>query len=206
MRTLAVFSQKGGSGKTTLSINLAVQASRHGLKAALVDADPQGSAVSWAKARTAGSSPLVARANSFNLSEVLTAAKNDEFALVVLDCPPHDEVGSASLLQAADFVLIPCRPSALDVAAARRPIDLARAAGKPHAFVINAAPLAAPEIDDARQVLAGLARVAPTILTERRAYFRALTAGQAVSEFEPKGKAADELESLYEWIQEEMKL
>jgi chromosome partitioning protein len=102
---------------------------------------------------------------------------------------------------AADFRLIPCRPSAFDLAAMASSVQLAKAAGKPAALVLNACPARAPEVAETREVLESYhLPLAPVVIGDRRAFARAVATGRAVTEFDPEGKAAEEITKLWKWI------
>jgi chromosome partitioning protein len=203
-KTVAVLAQKGGAGKTTLSVHLAVIAG-----APILDADPQGSARAWAAAR-GGAPPLVEATSSASLRDDL--ARQNGAALVLVDTPPAHSALAAAIARAADFVLVPCRPSALDFAAIGATAAIVKAAGKPAAFVLSACPTGNPlappaEIAETRLALEALGLpVAPAILSQRRAFSRAVTSGEAVTEFDPKGKAADEIRALWKWLRREVGL
>jgi len=195
MKVITLAAQKGGAGKTTLAVHLAVQAHKAGERVVLVDTDPQGSATAWARAR-GEDAPVIVAATSSQLSDVMTAARNDGMTLVILDTPPH--AAAASTL--ADLVLVPVRPSAFDLAASGASAEIARTA-KRAAFVLSACPSRAPEIMEARKALElqGLP-VLDTEIGERRSYARAVASGRAVAEFEPAGRAAHEISQLWREI------
>src|SRR5215212_8248587 len=90
MKTLAVISQKGGAGKTTLALHLAVGAVVAGKSAAVVDLDPQASAAGWRDTRTA-EEPAVVSAQAARLSQVLEVARGNGADLAVIDTAPHSE-------------------------------------------------------------------------------------------------------------------
>lgn len=204
MKVLGVFSQKGGSGKTLLSCHISVAAQQSGKKTVLIDCDEQGSATSWSTSRT-DDTPTIVVANPSNIAQVLKAATDDGYDLAILDCPPHAVAGILNFINAADLTIVPCQPTAFDLAAAGRAVSLLKSNHRPFAFVINRAPYNAPEIKDAIAALGTHGRVAPTIIGDRRSYGRALTNGQSVTEFEGTGKAAEEVQALWKWIKEEMK-
>jgi len=204
MQTLALVAQKGGSGKTTLAVHLAVAAGESGERVALADTDPQRSATTWGTARE-GRAPLVATAAAGDISRVIAAALHDDITLLVVDTAPHAAPDARHVARSVNAVLIPCRPSAFDLAAVERAVEIVTAAGVPAALVLNACPPRAPEIAEAREVLSrfGLA-VAPVEISERRAFSRAVATGRAVTEFEAHGKAAEEIRALWRWIAEEL--
>jgi chromosome partitioning protein len=106
--------------------------------------------------------------------------------------------------QLADLIIIPCRPAAFDLAAAGSAVAIIRAAGARGAFVLSACPFRAPEIAETRTVLEGFGLpVAPVVITDRRAFARAVATGRAVTEFESEGKAAEEIRELWLWLKQE---
>ena len=204
MRVISLSAQKGGAGKTTIAVHLAVQAHRAGERVVLVDTDPQGSATAWARARS-GDEPVIVAATTSQLNDVIAAARNDGMTLVILDTPPHAAPGAAAAAILADLMLVPVRPSALDIAASGASAEIARRA-KMAAFVLSACPARAPEIMESRKALElqGLP-VLDAEIGERRAYSRAVSSGQAVVEFEPGGRAAHEISRLWNEILKVMK-
>lgn len=199
MRTLAAFSQKGGSGKSTIAIHLAVLASQHG-RVLLVDADPQGTTAAWGATRKSAT-PLVVKADPSSLPDILRDAKAEGFELVVLDCPPHAVAGTASLLRHASHIVVPVQPTMPDIVATSRTVALAKASGRNYSFVINRAPARAAEVTQAYAALETAGVVCPAVVGDRRAFARALTDGLAVNEFDrPNGKAAVEMQNLYQWL------
>jgi chromosome partitioning protein len=204
MRSLAFLSQKGGSGKTTLAVHIAVAAaqSEHVI---LIDTDPQGSAIAWGQARKS-KPPVVHRAIPSMLAEALQKAEQEEVTLVIVDTPPHATPGMDLVAGAVDLLLIPCRPSAFDLAAITFSVQVAKAAGTKTAFVLNGCNHRSPEYTEARKVLERHGfPVAPIAPGHRTPFVRAISTGRAVSEFEPKGKAAEEINALWEWVAKALK-
>lgn len=199
MQTLALYSQKGGSGKTTLTIHLAVAAQDAGKRVAVIDLDPQCSAVAWQRTRKS-KTPFVVAIPDSELVRALDGAKSDGFDLVFIDCPPHAAPVAARIIAAANMVLIPVRPSPMDIAALPATVQLI--GNKSAAFVLSACPHRAPEIEETRTILGNYGKPVFGPITDRRQFFRAVTAGQAVSEFEPDGQAAVEIEELFKNVME----
>jgi chromosome partitioning protein len=201
MHVVAILSQKGGTGKTTLALHLAVAAERAGHVAAVIDLDPQASAAGWKDSR-AGETPVVVPIPSTRLAQALDLARGAEAELVLLDTAPHSSEVALAAAEAADLVLIPCRAGILDLRAIGATARLAKIAGKPAHVVLNSMPPRASNIiADAREAVAvhGLS-VAPVTIQQRVAYAHALTAGQTAQEYEPEGKAAEEIAELYTWL------
>lgn len=203
MKTLVFLSQKGGSTKTTLAVHTAVAAQEAGLRVLVVDTDPQQSATVWNSARAADDPKVVTVAAS-ELGRILTLAKAERYGLVIVDTAPHAAPDAARIARAADFVIIPCRPTAFDLAAAEGGAMIVKAAKVPAAFVLSACPVRAVEVGETRAALAryGLP-VAPVEITERRAFSRAIASGRSVTEFEPSSRAAEEIRNLWKWIHEQ---
>ena len=202
MKIISFLSQKGGSGKTTLAVHTAVAAQEAGRRVVVIDTDPQRSATVWRDAREVAS-PIVATAAPSDLAKVLKAARAEGMDLAIVDTAPHAAPEAAAIARASDFIVIPCRPTAFDVAAASRAVAIVKAAKTKAAFVLSACPFRAPEIAESRAALMsyGLAVAEPEI-TDRRAFSRAVATGRAVTEFEADGKAADEIRALWAWLEE----
>jgi chromosome partitioning protein len=200
MRSIALLSQKGGSGKTTLGIHLAVASEAAGERACLIDTDPQGSAIAWRQARQLNR-PHVVSATPSTIGRMLEDARQDGVSLVVIDTAPHLQPGTSQVIAQADLLLIPCRPSALDLATIPASLRLAEAAGKSVAIVLNACPARAPEVGEALEALGTYAvPVAPVSIGDRRTFARAIASGRAATEFEARGRAAQEVTALWQWL------
>lgn len=197
MQIITLAAQKGGVGKTTLAVNLAVAAQAAGIKTALFDLDPQESATAWSERREA-ELPHVEPISARRLGQAIDAAEANGFELTIVDTPPAAGSEAAAAAQRADLVLIPCRPSLIDLDAIKRTAQLIASTGRAGLVVLNAAPPTATALlDDARAIAeaTGL-RVSQAVLRERSAYRAAWPYGLGVVEHEPKGKAAQEIASL----------
>ena len=198
MKTIALIAQKGGVGKTTLAVNLAVAS---GLRTAIFDLDQQESAAIWADRRKSDL-PHVEFLTERRLQEGLKAAERGAFDLAIIDTPPAAGPQAFTAAQAADLILIPCRPSLVDLDAIRRTAQLVKSAAVPAFVVFNAAPHSATTLlEDARAIAqeAGLS-AAPTVLRERSAYRASWPLGKAVVETEPDSKAAQEIREFKDWV------
>lgn len=199
MRTIAIISQKGGSGKTTLAVHLAVCAERNGQRTALIDLDPQGSAAGWS-ARRDTEGPDVVKATTAQLAALLAHASEGGADLVIIDTAPHSDSAAAIAAQSADMVLIPCRPSTFDIDAIGSTLEITKLAKASAAVVLNAVPPRGTLAAEAREGLKEQVTVAPVEMHQRAAYSHAVIDGRSVQEFEPTGQASKEIEHLYEWI------
>lgn len=201
LKKIVLVQQKGGAAKTTLCVHLAVASERSGLKTAIIDTDPQASASGvWGQAR-GGAAPPVAQVLAAELKEALDAAKADGYQVVFIDTPPHTAPAIETVARNVDLAIIPVQPSVLDVAATQNTVDLLRAAGAPFVAVLTRAPpIRDEETAETEKALAALGvPLLESRVCERKAYRRALTQGQAVAEFEPSSKAAQEIAAL--WIE-----
>ena len=201
MKVVAVVSQKGGAGKTTLALHVAVAAERWGLSAAILDMDPQGTAERWSEWRKE-EPPAVVAAKATTLNRRLEQARAGEGDLVVIDTPPLAQTEAREAARIADLILIPCRPSAFDLDAIRITADLANDIRKPAFVVVNAGPPHGTAVyrDVAETVERFGLKVAPPRLAERAAFRHAVREGKSVQELEPDSKAAEEVAVLWEWI------
>lgn len=201
MKKLALIAQKGGVGKTTVAVNLAVAFDVSGIRTALFDLDPQESAVVWADRRKA-ETPHVEFLTERRLPEALAAAEAQGFELAIIDTPPAAGTHAYTAAQAADLVLIPCRPSLIDLDAIRRTAQLVKSAGITAFVLFNAAPAGATTLlEDARGIVASTGLTcAPFVLRERSAFRAAWPLGKGVIETEPRGKAAAEVSDLQDWV------
>jgi chromosome partitioning protein len=205
MRTVAVISQKGGAGKTTLALHIAVAAELAGYSTVLIDMDPQGTAEAWSEWRKEAP-PTVIPAKTATLGRTLEKAAQHGAELAVIDTPPLAEAEARTAAKAADLVLVPCRPNAFDLHSIRTTTDLTRFAAKPAFAVFNAGPVAAARLyaETTELVIEIGLNVAPSRLSERAAFRHATGAGQAAQEIEPNGKAAAEMDELWRWICEQV--
>lgn len=209
MRVLALLAQKGGAGKTTLALHLAVVAQQAGLRTVLVDLDPQRSAAGWWRARAAQVPELI-ETNADRLTDVIEAASADGVALLVVDTRPSVERDAAEVARLVDLALIPTRPAILDLRAIGATTEVVKAARRSAAIVLNSCPPGrgmweASLTAEARRGLRAYGLpILPTAITQRAALAHALIDGQAVTEFEPDGKAAAEIRKTWRWVKERL--
>jgi chromosome partitioning protein len=201
MHTISIVSQKGGAGKTTLAIHLATMAAATGHTPILIDLDPQATAAAWSDWR-AGESPEVVTAPHTRLIETLSKAEQLGADIAIIDTPPHADAAAVQAVKAADLVLIPCRPQAFDLHAMKTTADLTNLTQKPVFVVFNGnSPQATAVLSQAGDIVRSMGlQTAPFELSERAVYRHATGAGRAVTEIDPIGKAAREVEALWEWV------
>jgi len=205
MRVLTIASQKGGSGKTTLTAHLAVEAEqRKAGPVAIIDTDPQGSLASWWNTREAPT-PLFAAVTITQLSEHLTLLRRQGINLVFIDTPPQtmDTIKVANT--AADFVLIPARPSPHDLRAVAVVVEMVEGAQKPFCFVINGA---TPRTHIAKEAVGALAehgKVAPVTIHHRVDFAASMVDGRTVSELAPESRSAQEITLLWKYVSAQLR-
>jgi chromosome partitioning protein len=207
MQTISLIAQKGGTGKTTLALSLAVAATRADRTVAVIDLDPQASAGNWADRRATKDTPAVVSAHVPRLQNVIDTARQNGVDLVIIDTPGKSEQAALAAAKVADLVLIPCRPQIYDIetlAATKEIVELS--GGKPAFVVLNAVPPQGRRHEEAIAAIRdmGLA-VCPVHLVQRAAFGDAPNAGQSASEYEPGGKAAQEIELVYKFATDLLK-
>ena len=200
MKVLAIISQKGGVGKTTLATALGVCAEHEGKSTAVFDLDPQASAAFWKDTRKA-ETPAVVALPSARLGHMLKAAAEAGTDLAIIDTPPFAKDIAFEAAQVADFILIPTRPAVLDVMAMTKTLELVGHYGKPSAVILTFCPTQGREIRDTEVAVEQLgAKMAPVRIHHRVAYSRAQQTGLTAQEFETDGKAANELQRLWKFV------
>jgi chromosome partitioning protein len=201
MATVAIVSQKGGSGKTTLAIHLATTAAINGKLTCIIDLDPQASAAAWGDWR-GDFQPDVITCPPVRLARTIQTATRGGVEFVVIDTPPHADAAARDAVRAADLILIPTRPRAFDLQAVEATADIVSYAKKPAFVVLNSVPAGATNlIAEASEFVENLGlKVCPVRFSERATFHKAAAAGQVASEAEPDGKAAREAEALWKWV------
>lgn len=200
MRVIAVSSQKGGSGKTTITGHLAVEAARQsGEPVALIDTDPQGSLSDWWNERESDG-PAFAQATMATLEADLNLLRDQGFRLVFIDTPPAITRSIQTVVQKSDLVIIPTRPSPHDLRAAGKTVDLVERAGKPLVFIVNGATARARLTGEAAIALSQHGTVAPTILHNRQDFAASMIDGRTVMEANPSGRSAGEVTTLWQYL------
>jgi chromosome partitioning protein len=196
---IAVAQQKGGAGKSTLAANLAVALAESGGRAALLDADPQGSLARWhdLREKQPKAAPLAFLAQAgWRVGTALDKLRR-EAEFVVIDTPPHVETDARAVIRAADLVLVPLQPSLPDLWASDRTVEFAAAERRRWMYVMNRMP-ASGRLRDV--VLGEVARrgapVSAHMLGNRSAFATAFAVGLGVTEAAPKNPAAAEIRAL----------
>ena len=203
MLTIALISQKGGSGKTTLARSLAIAFERNGQATAIIDMDPQASAALWGKRRESGQPEVIPTVLPL-LADVLKAAK-DTVEVVLIDTPPKNADVAIAAAKAADIVIIPCRAQIDDIEtlpATKQILDVT--GNKPTFVVLNGVPSNLARVKEAAATIAGHPTAPFPVCTyslgHRAAFGDSSVIGQTPQEYEPSGKASEEIEKIHKYV------
>jgi chromosome partitioning protein len=206
MRTIAVIARKGGSGKSTVALHLALAAHLRGRAVLVADTDAQRSASQVLKGRR-GAGPELAETSGARLFTLQAASVRAGIDLMVIDTPAvvEDEVSHA--IVAADLCLLVIRPTFLDLAAAIQTAEIVRRLRKPALVVVSQAPspragIETPAVKRSLEALKLLRLpVIPTILRSRISYQAAFETGRSVEELDPPGEASREVADLWAFVE-----
>ena len=201
MKTIALIAQKGGTGKTTLALSLAVAAQQAGQVAVIIDLDPQATACNWGDRRKLDS-PIIVDAQPARLNKALEKAAENSVDLAIIDTPARSEQAALAAAKAADLIIIPCRPQIYDMETIPNSREIVTlAGGRPALVILNAVPPWAGRQREASEAAATFGiPICPLMLGNRAAFGDAAALGQSVMEYEPGGKAADEIRNVYKYI------
>lgn len=204
MKTIATINAKGGSGKTTVAIHLAVAAVQQGHNVAVIDLDPQQTARLWSDRRSSPS-PVVLQAAPSRLGTELERAADAGADIVLIDAPPRAWLGADNAAREAarvsDLVVVPTRPTILDLEATVTTIDRIGTAGSRMTVVLNGCAARGNDADEAEAMLADRGvEVCPFRIGHRVAFARSLIDGLTAQEVEPRGKAAHEIARVHTFV------
>jgi chromosome partitioning protein len=199
MKVIAIICQKGGVGKTSLSVHLATAAVLAGHQAAVIDLDPQATATSWGDRRQ--DAPEVISCQAGRLAANIENARANGADLLVIDTPPQADSIAHAAVKAADLVLVPIRPAMWDLQAAEPSLLLPKLASKPAFVVLNGV---RPNSNVGLEAIAFLeaqgAQIAPVSLQQRVHFEYAIRDGRTVQETYPGEIASNEVWELYVWV------
>lgn len=204
MRVIAIASQKGGSGKTTLAGHLAVQAERSGAgSVALIDTDPQGSLADWWNEREEPT-PVFVHTSTQRLEQDIEQLRNLGIDLLFIDTPPAITATISDVIRVSDMVLIPTRPSPHDLRSVGRTVELVEALNKPLVFVVNAATPRARITSEAAIALSQHGTLAPSIIHQRVDFAASMIDGRTVMELDALSRSTKEIAKLWDYLKNRM--
>lgn len=206
MQVLAIASRKGGSGKTTLTGHLAVEAERQGVgPVAVMDIDPQGSLADWWNEREA-TEPAFVNTTLETLDEDIERLREEGVRLLIIDTPPAITRAIRDVIEVADMVLIPTRPSPHDLRAVAATVAIVEDLDKPLVFVLNAATPRAKITGEAIVALSQHGPLAPSIVHQRVDFASSMIDGRTVMELTTAVRAAGEIERLWRYLSTRLSL
>ena len=204
MKVISLVTQKGGSGKSTLCVSLAVAAQEAGRAVCILEMDKQATVSQWSQARS-GRPPEVAQVKmdkeDDKLADVLGRLRGAaSFDFVFIDTPGIDSPGTRAVIGLSDFCLVPCRPTPADLRSVSPTLAAIHRLEKDFAFVLNQTPPKGFRVRDTSEGLKVLGMLADVAIVSRTDHQDAIGAGQGVTEFAPEGAAAGEIRRLWAWI------
>lgn len=204
-KTIAIVSQKGGSGKTTLALHLATCAVGARLPSVVIDTDPQATAAAWGDWR-GDYLPAVVTSPPARLARMIENAAKEGIKLVVIDTPPHAEAAMREAIKAADLVLIPTRPRAFDLHALEGVAEMVQFADKPAFVLLNAVAAGATrQMAKAREAAKALGLdTCPVTFGDRADFHHSSSRGEVAAEIDATGKAAGEVDALWKWVKRKL--
>lgn len=207
MKVVSLVTQKGGSGKSTLCVSLAVAAQQAGFSVCILEMDKQATISQWSKARS-GQAPEVAQVintrDEDKLDGVIARLKAaSAFDFVFIDTPGIDSPGTHPAIRLSDLCLVPCRPTPADLRSVSPTLGVIHRLEKQFAFVLNQAPAKGFRVRDTAEGLKVLGMLAAVTVVSRADHQDAIGAGQGVTELNAQGAAADEIRRLWIWIENE---
>jgi chromosome partitioning protein len=205
MKTIVVANQKGGSGKSTSAVHLAVAAEQAGDGPVVVsDTDPQGTTVDWVnQRRKAGiETPRYVQLNLADLDDYLTALKQAGASYLFIDTAPSIGGVNPHLFAIADMILIPLNPTPADLRALVKALPIVKQSGRPFQFMLARVRPNLRNNEGAAIALDALGLVLPTRMHERVIYAESFAHGKTAFEIEPDGIAAHELAAIWRGLKE----
>jgi chromosome partitioning protein len=209
-KVITISQQKGGTGKTTLAVHLAMAFIKyHNLKVAIIDTDPQGSLGKWFMIRSekkVSNENLTFKTASLWGAQYESKTLKNDHDIVVIDTPPKIESDARPAIEAADLVLIPMAASHVDFWATGAIVDIAKKANKKILVQINRSNQRSKLINKTNDFVKSLnLSSTKTIIGNRQIYTSAMGEGKTAVEKQKKGSAVEEIKNLSEQILLELK-
>jgi chromosome partitioning protein len=198
---VSIAQQKGGSGKTTLAVQLGTRWLTERRRVAMLDIDPQASLFTWFDLRRkrlgdAADGLVVQGLSGWRLGNELRRLQG-EFDVILVDSPPHAESDAKTAIRAADLVLLPCQPNALDVWSTRPTLEIAELERTGALLVLNRVPPRSRAADRIRaEIEAQGWPLAHASLGNRQAFAASIAEGRGVAETAPSSAAGQEIAAL----------
>jgi chromosome partitioning protein len=205
MKTIVVANQKGGSGKSTSTVHLAVAAEQAGDGPVVIsDTDPQGSTVDWINQRRKSGmdTPRYSQLNLANLDHYLSALNQAGASYLFIDTAPSIGGVNPDLFAIADLILIPLNPTPADLRALVKALPVIKQSSRPFQFMLARVRPNLRNNEGAAMALDALGLVLPTRMHERVIYAESFAHGKTAFEVEPEGIAAQELAALWRGLKE----
>ena len=209
-KVITISQQKGGSGKTTLAVHLALAFIKyHNLKVAIIDTDPQGSLGKWFMIRTAkklSNDNLTFKTASLWGAQYESKTLKKDHDIVIIDTPPKIESDARPSIESADLVLIPVAASHVDFWATGAIVDIAKKANKKILIQINRSSQRSKLISKTNEFIKSLDLSATkTIIGNRQIFAASMGEGKTAIEKQKKSNAVEEIKNLSEQILSELK-
>jgi chromosome partitioning protein len=198
MKVISLVTQKGGSGKSTLTVSLAVAAQEAGHSVCILEMDKQATVTQWSQTRS-GQAPEVAQVTADKLEGVISRLQAS-FDFVFIDTPGIDSPGTPAVIRVSDLCLIPCRPTPADLRSVSPTLAAIHRLERDFAFVLNQTPPKSYRVRDTSEGLKVLGMLADVAVVMRNDHQDAIGAGQGVTEFNTEGAAANEIRRLWAWV------
>ena len=199
MLTIAIVSQKGGAGKSTLSASLAAYCATNGVKTAVIDLDPQASLSTWHGLRKAQDIEL-RPCHPPQVSRTVDQLAAQGFELCIIDTPPHSSTAAANAISAATLTIVPVRPSAFDLVGVQATFDLIEQHKGKAGAVLMAVPSASSVEVAATEFIDGSGIQVMGRTGHRIAFQHSINAGLGVTELAASSPAAKEITELWKSI------
>ena len=209
-KVITIAQQKGGTGKTTLAVHLAMAFIKyHGLKIAIIDTDPQGSLGKWFMIRSenkVSNENLTFKTASLWGAQYESKTLKNDHDIVIIDTPPKIEADARPSIEAADLVLIPMAASHVDFWATDAIAEIAKQAKKKILVQINRSNQRSKLINKTKDFIKSLDLSSTKIIIgNRQIYTSSMGEGKTAVEKQKKGNAIEEIKNLSEQILSELK-
>ena len=206
MKKVAIISQKGGTGKTTLAVNLAIASEFSNHKTVVFDLDPQASSSDWHDQRSMAR-PKVVSLHAARLAHYLGDAQAQGVEMIFFDTAPHAQKDALDAVHVSDLILIPCRASLMDLRAIRTNQQIATIANKPATVVLTQVPPTGTLKEDAIKAIKYYQlEVAPVAIGYRAIFVHSFAMGKGVLELDRSSKGSQEIEALFSFLKQKLEV